>query len=195
MSAFVGLMVAGAASANIDPLAPGIPTVTPVAGGYQYTYAIEVTSQETLVPNSFFTFFDVQGLVPNSEFTNAANWTGSTPLTGPIAQGTITTATTVDTNLPNVSFLYTGSATTVGQATLGNFGFVSIYPNPTTLAGFTAVALKSGTTTMDSNATTYLGPTPAVVPEPASVIPFALGGLGLLGLVARKTRRTNGAAA
>ena len=35
----------------------------------------------------------------------------------------------------------------------------------------------------------------AAVPEPASVIPFALGGLGLLGLIARKTRRTSGAAA
>ena len=33
------------------------------------------------------------------------------------------------------------------------------------------------------------------VPEPASVIPFALGGLGLLGLIVRKTRRTSGAAA
>ena len=35
----------------------------------------------------------------------------------------------------------------------------------------------------------------AAVPEPASVIPFALGGLGLLGLIVRKTRRTSGAAA
>ena len=29
-------------------------------------------------------------------------------------------------------------------------------------------------------------------PEPASIIPFALGGLGLLGLIARKNRRTSG---
>lgn len=35
----------------------------------------------------------------------------------------------------------------------------------------------------------------APVPEPASLVPFALGGLGLLGLIARKTRRTSGAAA
>lgn len=33
------------------------------------------------------------------------------------------------------------------------------------------------------------------VPEPATVVPFMLGGLGLLGLIVRKTRRTNGAAA
>ncbi len=36
---------------------------------------------------------------------------------------------------------------------------------------------------------------PSSVPEPASLVPFALGGLGLLGLIARKTRRTSGAAA
>ncbi len=33
------------------------------------------------------------------------------------------------------------------------------------------------------------------VPEPATVVPFLLGGFGLLGLIVRKTRRTNGAAA
>ncbi len=33
------------------------------------------------------------------------------------------------------------------------------------------------------------------VPEPATTVPFVLGGLGLLGLVVRKTRRTSSAAA
>ena len=37
--------------------------------------------------------------------------------------------------------------------------------------------------------------TTTTVPEPATLAPFVLGGLGLLGLIARKTRRTNGAAA
>ena len=194
MSAFVGLMVVGAASANIDPVAPGAPTVVAVPGGFMYTYQIEVTSAETLVTNNFFTFFDVNGLVPNSEF-GPAGFLGSTPNFGPIAIGSLSTSTTTDTILPNVSFQYTGAPSITGQNTFGSFGFISTFGTATTTSGFTAVAQKSGTTVLDSNATTYVGPTPATVPEPAAVVPFALGGLGLLGLIARKTRRTNGAAA
>ena len=33
------------------------------------------------------------------------------------------------------------------------------------------------------------------VPEPATLVPFGLGGLGLLGLIVRKNRRTSSAAA
>ena len=47
------------------------------------------------------------------------------------------------------------------------------------------------------NVASYTPATTSVVPEPATVVPFAFGALGLLalGLRARKTRRTSGAAA
>lgn len=51
--------------------------------------------------------------------------------------------------------------------------------------------VSDGTT---ANVPSY-SPGPSSVPEPATLAPFALGGLGLLGLIVRKTRRTNGAAA
>jgi hypothetical protein len=53
------------------------------------------------------------------------------------------------------------------------------------LQGFTAT--DSGVYSAVKNTTT--------VPEPATVVPFMLGGLGLLGLIVRKTRRTSGMAA
>ena len=190
----------GSARANIDPIAPGLPTITPVGTNFLYTYAIEVTSQETLTTGNFFTFFDVNGLVAGSAFSNTTPgvFTASYNATGPnaVGSGTISMPLVDLASVQNVTFTYSGSGgNVVGQNFIGNFGFVStigtLGPNT---SGFTAVAQKTGTTTLDSNATTYEAPT-AAVPEPASVVPFALGGLGLLGLIVRKTRRTSGAAA
>ena len=61
----------------------------------------------------------------------------------------------------------------------------------------TAPVTKTGDyiTSFQAGGTANFSATNTTVPEPASVIPFALGGLGLLGLIARKTRRTSGAAA
>ena len=52
--------------------------------------------------------------------------------------------------------------------------------------------VSDGTT---ANVASYSPGPSSTVPEPATLAPFALGGLGLLGLIVRKTRRTNGAAA
>lgn len=70
-----------------------------------------------------------------------------------------------------------------------SISMTSVAPAPSVsgnyLNGFTA----GGTSTFSATKA------PTTVPEPATVVPFMLGGLGLLGLIARKTRRTNGAAA
>ena len=42
---------------------------------------------------------------------------------------------------------------------------------------------------------TFQARTPAAVPEPATVVPFVLGGLGLLTLAVRKSRRSAGVTA
>lgn len=71
--------------------------------------------------------------------------------------------------------------------TLGVYNFDSlsfVQPGPIT-----------STTAGSIGAIASYSPAPSTVPEPATLAPFALGGLGLLGLIVRKTRRTNGAAA
>lgn len=188
----------GAANADINPAQPGAPaSITPVANGYAYTYTAVLNSTQTLVKGSYFTFFDVAGLVSDSETFGAADYTASEAFLGPIATGSFSTSPTTDNpTLKNVTFTYNGANTIVGQpTTLGLFGFTSIYGTASTVASFSAVAQKTGTNILNSNATTYDAPTATAVPEPATVVPFVLGGLGLLVLAARKTRRAGSATA
>ena len=69
----------------------------------------------------------------------------------------------------------------LGSYTFSNLSFVP--PGPQSSATKGAIAAY----------VTYAPP--SSVPEPASFVPFALGGLGLLALIVRKTRRTSGATA
>lgn len=91
--------------------------------------------------------------------------------------------------LTNVVFNAPGSQTFdftsqgLGIYTVNNLSFVA--PGPT---GNTTLGSIGAQVSFTPSATT------PVVPEPASIVPFALGGLALLGLAARKGRRTNGAA-
>jgi len=61
---------------------------------------------------------------------------------------------------------------------------------------FVAPGAPNSTTLGSIGATVRFTPgaTPPAVPEPASIVPFALGGLALLGLMARKGRRSSIAA-
>ena len=123
---------------------------------------------------------------------------GNTLLTGNFTSGNIlTAATSSDTAaITNVvkNVTYTGGTyfTASGLVNPGSFSIAmtSVTPGPTLttggyLSGFTA-----------GGSVNYSASQPrTTVPEPATLVPFALGGLGLLGLIVRKTRRANGAAA
>ncbi len=63
------------------------------------------------------------------------------------------------------------------------------FSNPPSGYTLTAGRLNSFTAT-DSGVYSALAGAPATVPEPATVLPFVFGGLGLLVLVARKVRKT-----
>ena len=204
MCAVMGLAVVGAASANISPQFPGQPaSVTPVSGGFLYTYTVSVDAQQTVMPGptgtgDFFTFYDIQGYVPGSASVNSG-YTSFTTLQGPTATGATGTANPTDSAvLPNLTFSYNGPSPLVGAQGLGSFSFVSLFgtvsTTPTAFVGRASIS-QSNPLLKNANVTSYFGPVAPAVPEPASVIPFALGGLGLLGLIVRKTRRTSGAAA
>lgn len=194
-AAALTVVAAGASFADINPTNI-TPTITG-AGPYTYTYGINVTNGETVTTGDFFTFVDVNGLVAGSE-TAQPNWTTLETATGPTATGASGSAIpAVDSAaITNVTFTYKGASPIVGVQDLGTFSFKSVDGPGLKPGAFTAVADLSGTALKNANLTTYLGPAvPSSVPEPASVVPFALGGLALLGLIVRKTRRTSGAAA
>ncbi len=170
-------------------------------------------SSPTYNPGSILTFtgFGVSGLATGDgstanpytqglgagtfSLTNASNtllsgtFTGGNILT--VASGSTTSSITNTVN--NVT--YTGGSyfTKSGLLNPGSFSIsmTSVKPSPVIGAdGYLSQFTAGGTSTFSAT-------TPAAVPEPATVAPFIMGGLGLMGLAfrARKTRRSNGAAA
>ncbi len=188
----LGAVAISAAHADIDPVSPGIPTVTQTGTDYTFSYPIVLTQTETLISGNYFTLFDVNGLVSGSELA-PTGWAATEALTGPVATGSFSSSPTLDNpNIPNVTYTYNGSSVG-GPQPLGNFSFQSIYPTAATRESFSAVAEDTLSGTLNSNATSYVAPTatPAAVPEASTIVPFALGGLGLLALIVRKNRRAS----
>jgi hypothetical protein len=194
----MALLAAGAAAfapsiahADIDPGSP-FATITPAGSNFQYLYDVDVEQNETLNTGDFFTFFDVNGLVANTEIA-PTGWSYMTNLTGPTATGTssVSTPLTDNPNIENVTFTYTGSTSVDGFQSLGNFGFDSTDPLGTAAEGFSAIAQVTTTpSSTNSNSTYYLGPsgTPAV-PEANTAALTGFGAIGLMGLMLR-TRKS-----
>lgn len=119
---------------------------------------------------------------------------GSTLLTGTFGGGNLlegvsgASTAAITNQLNNVT--YTGGSyfTSSGLSNPGSFSIsmTSVTPAVGVSGGYINSFKAGGTGTFSAT---------SAVPEPATVVPFTLGGLGLLGLIVRKSRRTNGAAA
>ena len=184
-AASVALFSASAAMADILPAGPGGTSVTgPVLGVYTYSYDMALSVPEILKTGNYFTIYDFNGFTGISDVSAPLGWTFTTAATGTTPPLTNPT----DTSLPNVTFTW-GGGTVVSPAELGIFSLKSIVApveDGTQYAGY----LNGG---KDQFLHTLTGPGP--VPEPATTIPFVIGGLALLGLVVRKTRRAGSATA
>ena len=128
---------------------------------------------------------DLMGSFLSSQLTSSAFGTGSATVLN-ISKVTYTGGSFLTTLPPGTDL--TGGSFSLGLSGVRNSG-------PADGSGPTGtVGGKFNPFTASGAAGTFSAPSSAV-PEPASVVPFALGGLGLLGLIARKTRRSSGAAA
>ena len=136
-----------------------------------------------------------QQALSGGSFSLTADGGSTLLLSGTFDGGNLLTGTTGSTTssitntLTNV--IYTGGSyfTASGLSNPGAFSLsmTSVTPTIGITNGHFNDFVAGGTGTFSAT-------TPSsVVPEPATVVPFVLGGLGLLGLVARKARRTSGA--
>lgn len=134
-------------------------------------------------------------LLSGGSFSLTANGGADLLLAGTFGGGNLlvgttgSTASTLSNNLTNV--VYTGGSyfTASGLNNPGSFSLsmTSVTPSIGVTGGHFNDFKAGGTGTFSAT-------TPSsVVPEPATVVPFILGGLGLLGLAVRKSRRTSGA--
>lgn len=109
---------------------------------------------------------------------------------GYLLQGQVGSSTSSITNQIN-DVIYTGGSyfTASGLSNPGSFVLSMTSVNP-------KLDVSNGhfNNFQSAGSGTFSATTPSsVVPEPATVVPFILGGLGLLGLAVRKSRRTSGA--
>ena len=151
-----------------------IPTLSSVTGSspnFTWSYSANVTVDETVNHNDFFTIYDFSAIMPTVT-TQPTGWTFSTALVGP-TPGLVTP--TDNASLWNLTWTYTGTTPLSGAQALGFFTAVTNTDQLKT-GQFSAEATRSGdpTNTKIDN----VGQVSVPVPESTSMLPL----LGICGL-------------
>lgn len=181
------LLVGNAVKADIIPV---FNAITPVTGGYEFSYTASVASGSRVNTGDYFTIYDFNGYVAGSAFAPAL-WSITVGATG------ITPAGQLVTDSPtvlNITFTYTGASTIFGPSTIGGtgaFGAVSTVGVGNPGGKYASRTHKNNPGKGDDNSVqSNQGSVvvPAAVPETSSLM-LLLPGLVPLGIMLRRRAR------
>lgn len=144
---------------------PSLSSVTGSSPNFTWNYSANVTVDETVSHNDFFTIYDFSSIMPTTT-TQPAGWTFSSALVGP-TPGLV--SPTDNPNLWNLTWTYSGSSPIAGAAALGIFSAVT-NTNQLKAGQFTAEATRSN----DPQGTKIenIGQVNVPVPESTSLLPL-----------------------
>jgi len=165
---FLGLVALSATAVRAN-IIPSLVNTSAVSGGFQYNYTADLTQDQRLQTDDFFTLYDFG---PNSNLTAPAGWTASSLATG----RTPPTIIAGDGPELNLTFTYTGATTLNGPQNLGTFSAVS--PNPPGGSDFFASQAHKAVNpigTLVDNVGFVEAPQTAAVPLPAAICMFPVG--------------------
>jgi PEP-CTERM motif len=194
LAVLAGITLAGTQASASIIMGPGPDAfaITPVAGGFKWSYSVQVPGALNVQPGDSFTILDFRNLQPGSAFA-PSDWTVSSSLTGP-ADAHHVISPPDDPAVPNLTWTYHGPSALRGnpagvQLTLSGFGAVSAGGTP-------GDGLLYSFIHRDSDGKFVVGATPAVVPgkdvhdapEPATLALLGVG-LPLLGAVLLRRKK------
>jgi hypothetical protein len=185
-------MASSLVKADIIPL---FNAATPVAGGCEFSYDVNIADGSRVNTGDYFTIYDFNGLVSGSEFF-PADWAVSEQLVGITPAGVDPSAFSGDSaGVMNITFTYTGAATLFGPTTVGGpaaFGATSATCFTTGLGTYASAAHKNNPGHPDDNtAQNNAGftVTPAAIPESSSLMLLVPGLVPLSILLRRRARK------
>ena len=163
---FLGLITVGLILTAHADIIPSLTPVTPSGSDFTWSYAANVTVDETVNTGDFFTIYDFGSFVAASNL-QPAGWTFSSSLLG------VTPSQVLPNDNPsllNLTWTYTGTTPIVGAAALGNFSVLAA-TNLLTTSQFAAEATRSS----GPNAGTKIdniGQVSVPVPEMSALLPI-----------------------
>lgn len=176
-----GLTLVGMIGEARAGLLPVNVSINQEGANYRWTYAIVLPTDSQLQSGNYFTIYDFNGYIPDSNF-QPEGWEFTVSNVGPTPD---MVTPDDDPTRPNLSWRYVGENITTGQTGLGNFWALSLYDSPTD-SFFTARTNRSSDGRIDTNITSTTVPVPngppPVVPEPGTLVLAGLG-LPLVGLI------------